>query len=756
MTEGRCRIVGVVLASASLCVGQPVASGQNPPEPPTFASAVDLITVDAVVLDEQGRPVPGLTQADFVVTEDGRPREIASFEAFVAQEPAAKPLPSVVASNLPGPPSAGRAFAIVLDDWRIAPGRTEAARHAVVSFLEGSVRDGDEVILASTSGDLWWNARIPEGREDLLAVLSRLQGRDVVAPSLDAMSDYEAFRINNYEESPAMAGGLPQGPGAALPARAGETGVGAPPPGALGSVKERVKKRWEQRYLCVPTNCDGMVRARAAEIDHFRRGRMGDTLGAVRRGLGALALVHGRKSLLLLSEGFLQDSGTQLRQVAAASRESNTAIYFLDVRGLLALPGGGSAMDAGPPPDLRDQAAMNLEETTLASAGAQTLADDTGGFSVRNANDLAAAVQRIADESRVFYLLGFYPPDGKATREWRKLHVEVKRPGLAVRARRGYTLAAATEPAPDRRARNAEAKAGPAPAVLRALDSPHDVSAIPLRAMAYVFEPRDRGTTHVVVAVELDAGRVAFQPKGGSRVARLEVSVVAANRDSGRGFRHDDSFDLVLKGGEAPGWRSLAREFELPTGITQVRVVVRDPARGTLGSVSHRFEVPPANVLHLSTPILTDRAVAAREGESHPRPALAAARAFHPSGPLYCQFEVFGAARGPGAAAPRVLAGLELWTVEGRLARKAEPTPIAVSDDGRLVRLVAIAAEGLKDGDYDLVLDIRDEVGGARLKQRESFQITKTSRGPALARGSEPGPATRGVDLRPAGAGGSR
>jgi VWFA-related protein len=173
-----------------------------------------------------------------------------------------------------------------------------------------------------------------------------------------------------------------------------------------------------------------MVRERAADLDARRTGRVRATLQAVRRGLDALALVQGRKSLLLCSEGFVDDPASGMRDVVAASREANTAVYFIDVRGLAALPGGGSAADAEAKTDPGDRTALAFQETVLEAAGTQALADETGGFSVRNTNDFAAGAERIADESRVFYLLGFTPPEGKSARDWRKLQVEVKRPGL--------------------------------------------------------------------------------------------------------------------------------------------------------------------------------------------------------------------------------------------------------------------------------------------------------------------------------------
>lgn len=658
--------------------------------------------MDAVVLDEEGQPVPGLTKDDFVVKEDGQPRDVVSFEAFdvgAARDEPDAVAPGVVASNEPAASDSGRGFAIVLDDLRIAPERTTGAQDAVKQFLERSVRDGDLVTLATTSGNAWWSARVPEGREDFLAVLARARGRFLDASVLDRMSDYEAFWIADREDS-----------------------------SGSGPVTARVVARWEATGACPvlagrgSIGCPGRVRAHATQLDGIRRDRRRSTLACVRRGIEAFAPIRGRKSLLLLSEGFLEDFGGDARAVAALSREANTAVYFVDVRGLVALPGGlGSAAVQGPPPSGRER----FEAATLESAGAVALADDTGGFSVRNTNDLAAGVQRVAAESRVFYLLGFHPPEGKAPGEWRKLRVEIKRPGLTVRARRGYTLrsemtaAAAAKPGKEKRKEPALD-----PVVARAIDSPHNASGIPLRAVTYVLEPRPKETVHVLVAAELDAGTVG---SGGPATRRLETSAVALLRDTGRGFRHEDAVAVTAPKGDEPRWRAFTREFELPPGVAQVRVVVRDPATGAIGSVVQRIEIPSPGEFRVSTPILTDRIEPAIARGQLPQPALAAHRVFATGGGLYCQYEVFGAARS-GGAPPRVVAGFHLRSQDGAVVQEAEATPIAPDKDGRLVRLVGVSLEGLEAGAYELVLEVQDEVSGNRLVRREPFTLARDGR----------------------------
>ena len=340
--------------------------------------------------------------------------------------------------------------------------------------------------------------------------------------------------------------------------------------------------------MCLPIYCDSLVRARAAEIDGARRRACGSTLACVRRALEALAPVRGRKSLLLLSEGFLEDFGSDSRAVAAASREANTAVYFVDVRGLVALPAYGTAADVGPPrtsasappwPSRRPSSSPPGPRASPTTPAASPSATRTTS---RRAPG-ASPPSRASSTSSASTLRRARP------REWRKLRVEVKRPGLTVRARRGYTLG--SEMAGARQRKPGEPDPGPAgdPAVARALDSAHEETGIPLRAIAYMQEPRPGDVVHVLVAAELDATAVAPGPDG---TARLEVSAQVAMRDSGRVFRQDAAVTIAAAAGEGPAWRAFTREFELPPGVAQVRLVVRDLASGAIGSVLQRLEVP--------------------------------------------------------------------------------------------------------------------------------------------------------------------
>ena len=60
-----------LLGSALLLAGQTA-------QPPVFRSGVELVDVAVVVVDEDGRFVPGLTAADFAISERGVPQSITA------------------------------------------------------------------------------------------------------------------------------------------------------------------------------------------------------------------------------------------------------------------------------------------------------------------------------------------------------------------------------------------------------------------------------------------------------------------------------------------------------------------------------------------------------------------------------------------------------------------------------------------------------------------------------------------------------
>ena len=159
-----------------------------------------------------------------------------------------------------------------------------------------------------------------------------------------------------------------------------------------------------------------------------------ETLRTLTALMNGLARMNGRKTLLLMSEGFLaEESWPFVQQAVGLAARAHATIYTLDARGLdRGLPGGDSV-----DPGTHDENARMLDQFDMGSDSVNSLAVDTGGFVVRNTNIFDQAVQRIVDDASNYYVLGYRPeaaPDGK----FHKITVKLKRPGLSFRARRGY------------------------------------------------------------------------------------------------------------------------------------------------------------------------------------------------------------------------------------------------------------------------------------------------------------------------------
>jgi VWFA-related protein len=186
------------------------------------------------------------------------------------------------------------------------------------------------------------------------------------------------------------------------------------------------------------------ITAIAAETYARAAGRTRDTLRALERLLERIAGERGRKSVVLVSEGFfLSPRVVEFRSVTQAAMRANAALYFLDAR-LLELGASEYPVDRN---DLGSAGKVAEAQVALAgdAFGSETLARDTGGFTLTNTNDLSGGMRRIAAETRSYYLVGYDPtkePDGR----FRKIRVRVHRKGVRVRARKGYY--AESRPAP--------------------------------------------------------------------------------------------------------------------------------------------------------------------------------------------------------------------------------------------------------------------------------------------------------------------
>ncbi|MEO8680052.1 MAG: VWA domain-containing protein [Vicinamibacterales bacterium] len=146
--------------------------------------------------------------------------------------------------------------------------------------------------------------------------------------------------------------------------------------------------------------------------------RLNDAIGT---SLDALQGIDGRRVVLVFTDGEDTSSRTSFKTVMERARDEEVMVYSIGLESEYF--NGQRIVRSRPSRDLRK------------------ISDETGGgyFELQKTQDLAPTFQRVAQELRSQYLIGFAPValDGKV----HKLDVKVSRPGMTVRARKSYLAA---------------------------------------------------------------------------------------------------------------------------------------------------------------------------------------------------------------------------------------------------------------------------------------------------------------------------
>ena len=118
------------------------------------------------------------------------------------------------------------------------------------------------------------------------------------------------------------------------------------------------------------------------------------------------------------------------------------------------------------------------------------------------------------------------------------------------------------------------------------LDSPYEVDEIPLRMTHFVREETALvGKARVLVATEVDVGRLALEQKDEGAVGALQMLLVTANRETGEFWRYDQRLDLKLSAETrdqlSRTWLPVVRDFELAPGRYEAKIVNQPAAPAT-------------------------------------------------------------------------------------------------------------------------------------------------------------------------------
>ena len=127
-----------------MLIGAALVSTQSSPVPqgggPTFRTGVNIVRVDVIVADDDGKPITDLAKEEFEIIEDGRPQTIELFrqiriEGTTAAAPRARQVLNRDTEEREAARDDVRVFGILLADYQVCGQRSRAVRDAMAAFI---------------------------------------------------------------------------------------------------------------------------------------------------------------------------------------------------------------------------------------------------------------------------------------------------------------------------------------------------------------------------------------------------------------------------------------------------------------------------------------------------------------------------------------------------------------------------------------------------------------------------------------------
>jgi VWFA-related protein len=584
-------LILISLLAASTSAQQPSPSPQpKPPSPPptvvpqrptvdedVVRITTNLVQVDAVVTDKSGKAITDLRPEEIRIFEDGRAQTVTNFSYVIADssnssspprpaavtDKTAPPVPSVALR----PEQVRRTMALVVDDLGLSFQSTYYVRRALKKFVDEQMQPGDLVAIIRTSGGIGALQQFTADKRQLYAAIDRVKWGANGRGGISAFAPIE-------------------------PPTAGAAGA------AMDAANEDLNRFRE---------------------DVFAVG----TLGAVSYVVRGLRELPGRKSILLISDGFTiysRDDPTRnyralesLRRLIDQALRASVVIYTMNATGLQTLMLTAADSTGERSASEIEQQLTNRRNTAFDSQeGLSYLAQETGGLAIRNTNDLSGGIKRVIEDQKGYYLIGYRPEESTfdartGRRTFHKLNLKVLRPGkFKVRMRNGFYGVS------DEEAR--ATLATPREQIQAALFSPFGSAGVHVRLTALFANDAKVGSMARAM-LHVSASDLTFTDEAdGWHRATFDVVAVTFGDNgtiidqTGRthGLRvRGASYQSVLKDG-------FVYFITVPlkkAGAYQLRAALRDHGSERVGSANQFIEVPDIkkNRLVLSGIVLTAR-----------------------------------------------------------------------------------------------------------------------------------------------------
>jgi VWFA-related protein len=394
---------------APALIGVVLLQTQQPPPPPTFKSTTELVEVDAIVLDRSGNFVRNLTPDQITIYENGKPQKIQQF--FMVTHDLAQNGGSVTSGDYAGLSESGahRVFVMMFDEAHLSNDSLMRVKDGAAGFVR-------EMFAAGDAGGVFLNGGMYKGRLTIDKG-ELLGGIRSVQPAFEnrqaILAPFRQWpRIDDEVEAMKIADGARE-----VVERLGQQACQEDPvacngEGGLGNVENLIQQK-------------GRLYVRQARMmtEH--------TMQSLERVSNGLAKIPGRKTVVLMTEGFyLEEHRSDLQLLAAQAARSGITIYSIDGRGLI----NGVSGD----PDVTMMERSRVTTFDTGEDAPNILTEGTGGLMIRNIDDIKRAFGMIVRDTSTYYVIGYQPDNPTMDGKVRKIEVKTDVPGTKVRARKSY------------------------------------------------------------------------------------------------------------------------------------------------------------------------------------------------------------------------------------------------------------------------------------------------------------------------------
>ena len=660
-------LTGLAGARASTSAGgqQPTPAPQQPaqppptPEQPIFRGGINTVRVDVIVTDRQGNPVTDLKLEDFDIQEDGKPQKPETFRLIkidAVTQPAytQRALRTRNDEETAAADENSRIFAFFLDDYHVMRDSSMVMKKPVIDFIANQLAPSDlvTVMYPLTPVDA---AVLTRNHQGVINTVEKFEGRKYNYEPINAIENGYVYKLT---------------------------------PDAIEIIRRQVTFG-AIRGLC--TKLGSLREGRKSLIlisegfnatlpPQMRSNEAGGFVGTARPCVGADPFAADKNAMedrAQFSAGM--EMQREMQDVWDACNRNNTAIYAVDPRGLAV---GGFDITANI--SMRtSQSYLNASINTL-----RELADNTDGRAIVNRNDLAGAMKQIIRDASAYYLVGYNSTQAPTDGKFHEIKVRVKRPGVQVRARKGYWAYTAE----DAKRAIAGPRPGPPAEVTKAL-----ATLAPMTNRRYIRtwignDKGEDGLTRVTLLWE------PLPPTPGVRRDDPRRVTVLATSASG---------DIVYRGKvptelAAPGNGGVVR-FQAPPGKLDVRLTIEGDGTGTLDTEDRELVLPDLSApeVMLSTPKVWF-ARSAREFTALTTgvpPAPTAIREFRRTDRLLIRFDAYA----PGSSPTKVTA--QLLNQQGT---KMSDLPVTAPTEGQ-THSIDMPLASLAPGQYLLEISANSE-----------------------------------------------